>query len=192
MARTKVSSMWKFGAVVTRQQFIQILKSLAPSVHQLRNISTIIVHHTWRPTVEQFNKHPDPQYWFKLVDRFHRSKGWKKFGYHILIAPNGEIVLGRHVGEIGAHTEGRNLASIGVCLIGNFDVEQMPSEQWISLKMVLAGLCHLYKLPPDKITFHRDYANKTCPGKLLSKEKLINAISWTLKNDKNFKGETNA
>ena len=52
------------------------------------------------------------------IEREHRARGFRKIGYHWLIQPDGTRVRGRPELEVGAHTEGHNKDSIGVCMIG--------------------------------------------------------------------------
>lgn len=142
----------------------------------------IIVHHTYKPTVADFNKRPDGSYWCKVIDRFHRLKGWNGIGYHFIIAPDGLIYVGRDLNTPGAHTIGQNHIAIGVCALGNFDEEEMPTEQQVSLKYLLAFLLHRFNLRPDAIFFHRNFAEKTCPGMKLDLTILRRQIAETLPN----------
>lgn len=142
----------------------------------------IIVHHTYKPTIANFNEHPDGSYWCKVIDRFHKSKGWKGIGYHFVIAPDGLIYIGRDLNTPGAHTAGQNHVAIGVCLLGNFDDEEMTTEQRISLKYLLAFLLHRFNLGSDDIFFHRNFANKTCPGIKLNLATIRQQVEATLPN----------
>lgn len=146
-----------------------------------KNWQILIVHHTFMPTISDFNKNPDHEYWFNAIDNYHRRvKGWKGFAYHFLIYPDGKIAVGRKLDEIGAHTVGQNHRAIGVCLFGNFDKDDMPEEQYISLKFLLAFLCIRFNLNSDAIYFHRDFAPKTCPGKKIERQQVRDAVQKTI------------
>ena len=145
-----------------------------------RRWEEIIVHHTWKPTVKDFLSHPDGLYWVRVIDRFHRSKGWEGIGYHFVLTPDGLIYVGRKLDKSGAHTVGHNATGIGVCLLGNFDDEDLTAAQWISLKYLLAWLCHAFTIPCDCIHFHREFANKTCPGRRLDLGKVREAVRVTM------------
>ena len=76
----------------------------------MRTISKIIIHCTATPEGRTVT--------VKEVDVWHRQSGYKKIGYHYLIGLNGELWTGREITEIGAHCEGQNTGSIGICYVG--------------------------------------------------------------------------
>jgi hypothetical protein len=95
-------------------------------------------------------------------------KGSENVAYHFIIAGNGEYkrtrlddVVGYHASNIDA-----NNRSVGICLTGNFDVEQPTEAQMNSLREILK------QYPGVKITGHRNYAKKSCPGKYFTDEML--------------------
>ena len=127
----------------------------------------IILHHTWKPSLADWERNPDGGYWMNVIDRYHRMKGWKEIGYHFVVMPDGLIFVGRGLDKVGAHTVGQNERTIGVCLLGNFDDEIIEEPQWISMKYLLAFLLYRFDLKPTRLFFHRQFANKSCPGKRL-------------------------
>lgn len=112
------------------------------------------------------------------IDAMHRQRGFAMIGYHRVIRRNGAIELGRpldqdHIlepNEVGAHVEGFNSRSVGVCMIGgvtevNVKVPEnnFTSEQWHSLKLVLKGLKSQF--PKAKIVGHHELnPGKACPS----------------------------
>lgn len=106
------------------------------------------------------------------IDRWHKDRGWKGIGYHRVIAPNGDIALGRSIYEIGAHVKERNRGTVGICLIpvktieamGTFETFYTP-EQKVALLNYLNDLMDLTEI--KWITGHNQYANKLCPGFLV-------------------------
>jgi hypothetical protein len=55
-----------------------------------------------------------------------------EIGYHEgveLVDDAYEALMGRPWDRIGAHTLGQNYRSLGLCLIGNFDLEEPPPKQ---------------------------------------------------------------
>lgn len=145
-----------------------------------RDWREVILHHTWKPTVKDFEAKPDGAYWMSVMDRYHRLKGWKKIGYHFVVMPNGLIYVGRTLNEVGAHTAMQNERGIGVCLLGNFDEEEMPTEQYVTMKFLLAWLLGRFGLHINSLFFHRDFANKTCPGKRLDKNEIKRVVQGTM------------
>lgn len=90
-------------------------------------------------------------------------------GYHFVIEWDGKVVQCRALDEEGAHCYGQNSTSIGVCFMGNNDVHKPSSAQidaWIKLYQTLQPSFPL--ITPSRIFPHRNYANKSCHGKLLT------------------------
>ena len=124
-----------------------------------RTINEIIVHCTatpeWRVETVQ------------SIRNMHKTKGWSDIGYHYLIGLNGECWEGRNVNLIGAHCEGHNSNSIGVCYVGGVDKKMQAKDtrtekQKDALVALLKDLRKLY--PKAKIDGHHDFnKGKSCP-----------------------------
>lgn len=102
------------------------------------------------------------------VRKMHKKQGWSDIGYHYLIRLDGRIENGRDVDTIGAHVEGHNAHTIGVCYVGGLDKNGNPYDtrtenQKASLLSLLIDLKKLY--PKAVIKGHRDFPNvkKACP-----------------------------
>lgn len=127
----------------------------------MRQINKIIIHCSATPD--------DRDIGFQEINRGHLLKGWKSpsgvgCGYNFLIRRNGTIEIGRTVDEIGAHVEGANSDSIGVCLIG---IKDFKPEQFASLKRLLKSFAAMY--PKATLHAHNEFASakaqgKTCPN----------------------------
>lgn len=132
-----------------------------------RTIKEIIVHCTATPegrieTVES-------------VRNMHKARGFSDIGYHYLIGLNGERWEGRNVNLVGAHCEGHNSNSIGVCYVGGVDKKMQAKDtrtekQKDALVALLKDLRKLY--PKAKIYGHRDFdkKGKACPSFDATKE----------------------
>lgn len=105
------------------------------------------------------------------IDRWHRAKGWAGIGYHFVIRRDGQIEIGRPQEGIGAHCEGYNSTSIGVCLVGGVDandinkaVNNFTPAQFATLKTLLEKLFKDY--PKAALRGHRDIpgVRKACPS----------------------------
>lgn len=94
----------------------------------------------------------------------HLSQGWTGIGYHFYIRKNGDIHKGRPLETIGAHTEGKNSVSVGVCFEGNYhDIDKvMPTEQLKAGQELIAYLKGIY--PDAEVKGHRDFQATGCPG----------------------------
>jgi hypothetical protein len=79
------------------------------------------------------------------------------------VRKNGDIYRGRPIWAVGAHAQGSNSNSIGICAEGNFDVETMPQAQEKAIKELLEYLKSLY--PKAQVKGHREVGATGCPGK---------------------------
>ena len=74
--------------------------------------------------------------------------------------------MGRPLGEIGAHVEGHNANSVGVCMIGT---KKFTKAQWEKLKITVSEL--IVKFPTARVVGHRDLSpDKNKDGKITSNE----------------------
>jgi len=110
------------------------------------------------------------------------DRPWSDIGYHIgieLVGDRYEAILGRMLDAPGAHCieAGMNHSSVGICLVGNFDLEAPPKEQWnLALKIVLS-LMDLLKISKDEVFGHREFAGyKCCPGLMFDLDRFRRAL----------------
>jgi hypothetical protein len=115
-----------------------------------------------------------------------QSNGWDDIGYNFVIASNGAIYEGRDpqgVGEIddiqGAHFCAKNSGTMGICLLGNYEIDTPSTAIKTSLENLLTW--KLYKedisakdssIHPlsgntylGSISQHKDGCPTLCPGK---------------------------
>lgn len=104
-----------------------------------------------------------------VIDRWHRQRGFFKIGYHYVIKRDGVVEKGREEEEVGAHVQGHNTGSIGICLAGGVDKKNNPennftSDQFNALTVLLEDLLKRY--PKAEILGHRDFpgVKKACPS----------------------------
>ncbi len=117
---------------------------------------------------------------------FHvNTNGWQDVGYNWLIDPNGVIYEGRGGGDNvrGAHMCGYNNNTMGVCMLGNFELVEPSSEMMQSLKALLAYKACIESIKPTgsaNIVSHTGFMKNisghkegcapnytSCPGKFL-------------------------
>lgn len=111
-----------------------------------------------------------------VIDRWHRQRGFLKIGYHYVILRDGTVQKGRLDSEIGAHVEGHNTGSLGICLVGGLNdttgksEANYTSQQYSALKDLLTTL--KTNNPAAIVLGHRDFPNvhKDCP--------CFSAIAW--------------
>ena len=103
------------------------------------------------------------------IRKYHMEvMGWKEIGYHFgseIVGDHYEILVGRMMNEVGAHCEGQNKDTLSICFVGNFDLDEVPPEQWNQGIKLVASLCTIFKISPSMIYGHHEFnPNKTCPG----------------------------
>lgn len=105
------------------------------------------------------------------IDKWHRAQGWACIGYHYVIRRNGLVETGRDESVVGAHVQGHNENSIGICMVGGVDandvnkaINNFTPAQFAALKQLLLQLRKKY--PKAVIQGHRDFPNvhKACPS----------------------------
>ena len=125
-----------------------------------RRITEIIIHCSATPEGKDYTA--------AMIRGWHIARGFSDIGYHYVIYRDGTVVLGRDVDIAGAHCEGHNSNSIGVCYIGGCTSDGKTAkdtrtpEQKTALKELLIELKQLY--PDARIRGHRDFAAKDCPS----------------------------
>ena len=56
----------------------------------------------------------------ETIHNYHKNtNGWSGIGYHFYVRKNGNIYRGRPENTVGAHCQGENYNSIGICFEGN-------------------------------------------------------------------------
>ena len=138
----------------------------------MRRIDKIILHCSATPAGKHFDVNE--------IRKWHvEGRGWKDIGYHYIVYIDGQAVVGRPVETPGAHTQGHNKNSIGVCYVGGvsnikdkkgkFPAEDTRTpEQKEALWKLLMELMACY----DGATLHghNEFAAKACPSFDVQKE----------------------
>ncbi|MCU1376509.1 MAG: hypothetical protein JWO68_3795 [Actinomycetia bacterium] len=172
-------------------------ETLRTSSRAFAPITKAIVHHT---AIEEV----DPAAQVRGIYRSHtQTNKWADIGYNFLVDREGRIYEGRwardyvtgedHSGEDtsgrlveGAHAEGRNPGSVGIAILGNYELQgaTIPDEALVSVARIIAWKFGPRTLDPygrtpytlsngtaevfDNICGHRDVATTTthtsCPG----------------------------
>lgn len=144
-----------------------------------RSITSIVIHCSATP-----NGRPTTS---EDIDAWHKARGFQRdknfldrcepklrhIGYHYLIYTTGRVRAGRDEREAGAHVQGHNAHSIGICMVGT---DRYTAEQWNALSVLLGRVQARY--PDAAVKGHRDLSPdrdgdgtvephewlKTCPG----------------------------
>ena len=121
----------------------------------------IVVHHSvsdqFKTTVEMIRQ------W-----HLNRKPPFYDIGYHFVITGDGYIHEGRSINKIGAHVKNHNKHTLGVCLTGDFRIDEPTKEQLNSLIILCKTINQKYG--EKKILGHRQLQATICPGdKMYSK-----------------------
>lgn len=107
------------------------------------------------------------------IHQWHKANGWAGIGYHFFVTKEGNIFRGRPIWAVGAHVQGRNSVSVGVCAEGDYSTENiMPYAQKNAIKEVISYLKDLY--PAAQIVGHGEIGSSECPGKYYPLEEMKN------------------
>lgn len=159
--------------------------SLAWNISKSAKVNKLFVHHTANVNKDQNGDgkmtRADEEIAIRSIYYFHSVvRGWGDVGYNFIIGPSGTVYEGRAGGDfaVAAHAVWRNISSVGVSLMGNFEQETMGQNQKNALGNTLGYLAKKYSLDPvGNTTFygkstptilgHKDSeeAATACPGK---------------------------
>jgi hypothetical protein len=152
----------------------------------IRGISFIVLHtcgaakrgvaiHQPVGVVRAFHKLPKAKYDAKkkLVPGT-GGRGFFDLGYHWYVEENGSGHQGRIESRRGAHVEGFNHHTLGLCVSGHGDIESWNPEQMAEVLRKCEEWCRTYKLEAWRVIGHNETDDhggppvfKTCPGNLI-------------------------
>lgn len=97
------------------------------------------------------------------IRRWHtKDRGFLDVGYHYVIRRSGKIEIGRSENQVGAHCQGHNQDTIGICLIGTRKFTVMQYEALVTLVKTIK---ERHRIFIDDIYGHYEFnEGKTCPG----------------------------
>ncbi len=110
-----------------------------------------------------------PEY-MRNIQKWSRSKkDWPDIPYHFLIDLKGKTWEGRPLQYKGdTNTEYDPTGHALISVIGNYEEQEISSEQLDAVVRLMAALCKSFGLNTDKIKSHKYYVPSTlCPGKNL-------------------------
>lgn len=160
---------------------IKEFKKYIDSLTITRKIKLIQLHHTWKPSYDNFNgdNHLVLQ---KNMQTFHKkTRGWSDIGQTFTIFPDGKICTGRDINVAPAGIYGANANGICIECLGNFDNDGDPMSDVQKDAIVGVTKILLDKFDLDArtgVTYHcwwteggtslgtyvKGKSAKTCPG----------------------------
>lgn len=127
----------------------------------VRPIDEIIWHCTATPEGKDYT--------IADIRAWHKARGFTDVGYQFVVARDGWILLGRPIGQVGAHVSGHNKGTIGCSYIGGVSADGKTAKDTrtpaqISSMLWLTALLLRKFTRITKVTGHNQYANKACPS----------------------------
>jgi hypothetical protein len=143
----------------------------------------IVIHHSATPAGNAAS-----------FDRMHKAKGWDELGYHFVIgngtySGDGQIEVGPRwtKQKWGAHAKTAdqrfNNYGIGICLVGNFDIERPSKAQMESVQRLTAYLMKTYRIPAVRVVAHSETKATDCPGRHMSVAEVRKAVGRLVEED---------
>lgn len=115
-----------------------------------------------------------------IFDNYHRNeKGWDELGYHFVIgngtnSGDGEVEVGPRWDKqkTGAHCKTPdnyyNLHGVGICLVGDFEVQHPTPAQLAALRNLVHFLQGQTGMDSTDLVTHGQVKSTICPGKNFS------------------------
>ncbi len=121
-------------------------------------LNTVVVHHS------ALSLSDGP---IKIQKLHFDQKGYADVGYHFLVDEVGRVYEGRRINVRGAHTGGYNTGTVGVVLLGNFELAAPPEQQLGAAKNLIRLMVGQYGI--THLAGHRDFQpdETVCPGAYL-------------------------
>lgn len=121
------------------------------------------------------------------IRAMHKRQGWRDVGYHYVIRRNGTVEKGRPDTQPGAHVQGHNSHSLGICMVGGVKPDMTADcnftpEQFRALRALLMQL--RTKHPDTIICGHRDLSpdrngdGRVSPGEWVKSCPTFNVGAW--------------
>lgn len=97
------------------------------------------------------------------------GRGWRNIGYHRVIFPDGEVLEGRPLTEIGAGAVDHNRGWVHICMVPVVTIERMGlPEDYYTPETLAAARAEITRIaamtPLNRLSGHNEVAAKLCPG----------------------------
>lgn len=144
-----------------------------------RRITSVHMHHTWRPNHAQFRGHDS----IVGMWRFHtQERGFSDIAQHLTIDPEGFVWTGRNWNTAPASAKGFNGNSTSGPFmfetIGDFDrgMDVLDGPQRAAVMDVICLVQKRFGLAPDALMFHNQMAHKSCPGTAIDRPAFVQQV----------------
>ena len=155
------------------------LGELLNTVTTRRRITSIHLHHTWRPRRADFAGVRTIIAMWKYHTEVQR---WIDIAQHLTVDPEGRLWTGRHWDLPPASASGHNgteqAGPFMIEMIGDFDpgCDPFDDPQRREAIVAMALLARRFALQAADVRFHREMSPKTCPGQTIDQAELRTAV----------------
>lgn len=146
----------------------------------MKSVDYLVVHCSATPAARDIGA--------KELRAMHLQRGFRDIGYHYVVRRDGKVEKGRPDTDPGAHVEGFNNRSLGICLVGGVKPDAKTAEcnfapaQYLALQKLLTSLKTQH--PNAAVLGHRDLSpDKNRDGRITPNEWLkecptFDVIPW--------------
>jgi len=118
--------------------------------------------------------------------RAHLSRGWFEIAYHLVLSngrtpvplghlePTWRFRLG--LWSVATKSWQHNRSSIHLCVVGDYEANDVPEELRSTLGNAVRVLQERYKISDDEILLHRECGSTVCPGRNVTQAQVIEWI----------------
>jgi hypothetical protein len=100
-----------------------------------------------------------------------RKPAWPDVPYHFYVAADGSVGEGRDWRYVGdSNTAYDPTGHLLIVVEGNFERDTLSSAQRRTLEILVPALARRFRIPPERLATHRDFAETRCPGEHLYAE----------------------
>jgi hypothetical protein len=138
-----------------------------PNMTRMQTIQRITLHHDGMSAFTATSQQAAAER-IEAIRRSHRNMpGWGDIGYHFVIDPAGRVWEARPLSWQGAHVKDQNEGNIGICLLGNYELQRPNDTQLAAMERLIASQMKRYNIPLREVRTHKEMAATACPGKNL-------------------------
>lgn len=173
--KNKIDVLTKGIDIVTKDTFMGVI---LPEV-EIRNWTGIVLHHSYKPDLPVGGVN-----YAEIFNSFHYSAcKWENgLGYQFVITYDPKDLTKRVTiyssyrwktqikGSHCLNSKHQNMyvspnaSYIGICLVGNYDIYEVPNEIYIQEKEFVDAICNEFSISKEMIFGHSFFENKSCPG----------------------------
>lgn len=177
----ELNNMGKIPYVGQRMSISELKKHLGTLKFDDFKPQFVTVHHTASPNLTQRPEGFTEQHLLNLKYYYESEMNWSG-APHFFVDDKG-IILFQKLDKRGVHAVTFNKNSWGIEMLGHYDTKvdfdsPRAKEIFDTTHELVAVLCDFLNVRPNTLKFHRDdpKTKKTCPGKLVDKNKFIEAV----------------